>query len=534
MIIDKKKGLEVSPSLAYKIETEVSSINYFALTAFVFGAASKWIANFGVVPLFLISAFLLAPAFFAFLNLLFVVTHVLETIENPLYNFDRVRINSNYFFYNLNLKPYFLPISSQCVKAFFSFLVLIPLLNTQAEDLILSKGQSKTLKIPQMERFNVGNKEVLTYKFDEKNKTLLIRGAKIGTSEVLIWEKGRETPKEYQVFIISKIQESKYMNLAQLVTNMGLSSQVNIPHLRVSGEISGFRQYIQFKKIQNSNPDIILDETTLAVPLKKDILADIYQMFFNDYKDSVKCRIIASDVTCFTAANDAPSETLKKHLIEKYKVNFVEQNGQRLKNNYSFKLKLIQLEQMDGEEIRLGLEQLSASLGELLSNPLRKIVEKNSVLLNQKKVQINTLAEPEALIRPLTPAEFQIGADVPFTTSNRDGSMTQTQWQFAGLKIKVLLENMDEKIKISYETELTKPSTEANGPISGNKEKSSVVIDLNTPIKIFQITLKTEANSTDQMPFLNRIPLLGELFKSKSSQNNYKTITGIIEVKKHE
>jgi len=70
--------------------------------------------------------------------------------------------------------------------------------------------------------------------------------------------------------------------------------------------------------------------------------------------------------------------------------------------------------------------------------------------------------------------------------------------------------------------------------IGGNKEKSSVVIDLKKPVKIFQLSLKTEGKSTDKLPFLNAIPLLGELFKSKSNQSNYKTITGIIEVEEHE
>lgn len=531
MDFGQKKSREQSPGFRFLI-------NYFFAAALGAASAVKWIANFGVVPLFLFSAFLLAPAFFAFLNLLFVVTHVLETIGKPLYNCDHERSYSNNFLLlNLNLKPYFLPISSQCVKAFFSFLVFIPMTiasNAMAEDYILSKGQSMTLKMPLMEKFNIGNKEVLSYKLNEKDKSMLIRGAKLGTSEILVWEKGAISPKEYQIFVISKAQEVKFLNLAQLVSDLGMETKVQIPHLKVSGEISGLKQYLQYKKIQAQNPEIFLDETTMSMPLKKDILADIYQMFFNDYKDSIRCRVIASDVTCFVQANDAPSEALKKHLIDKYKVNFIEQNGQRLKNNYSFKLKLIQLEQMDGEELRLGLDQLSASLGELLSVPIRKIVEKNAVLLAQKKVKINTLAEPEALVRPLTPAEFQIGADVPFTTSNKEGTISQTQWQFAGLKIKVTLENMDEKIKITYETELTKPAMEANGPISGNKEKSSVVIDLNQPTKIFQISLKTEANGVDQMPFLSSIPLLGELFKSKSSQNNYKTITGIIEVKNHE
>lgn len=191
------------------------------------------------------------------------------------------------------------------------------------------------------------------------------------------------------------------------------------------------------------------------------------------------------------------------------------------------------MEQMDGEELRLGLEQLSATLGDLIKVPLNIIVEKNNVLLAQKKVQMSTLAEPLGLIRPGSPAEFKIGAEVPYSTASKDG-VSMTQWQFAGLSVKVLMENMGDKIMITYETELTKPSAESNGAISGNKEKSSIVIDLDSPTKMFQISLKTDAKSTDQLPFLNRIPLLGELFKSKSTQSNYKMITGIIEVKTHE
>ena len=93
---------------------------------------------------------------------------------------------------------------------------------------------------------------------------------------------------------------------------------------------------------------------------------------------------------------------------------------------------------------------------------------------------------------------------------------------------------MGEKIKIAYETELTRPSGEASNSISGNKEKSSVVLNLDEATQLFQVTLKTDAKAIDKMPFLHYIPVLGELFKSRSSQNNYKMITGILEIKNHE
>ena len=166
---------------------------------------------------------------------------------------------------------------------------------------------------------------------------------------------------------------------------------------------------------------------------------------------------------------------------------------------------------------------------------LEKIISENRVLLAQKKVKISTLAEPHTLVRPLQVAEMQIGADIPFKNINTN-NVQSTDWKFAGLKIKIILENYGEKIKITYETELTQPAGDANGvaSIGGNKEKSSVIINLKTAVKIFQMSLKTEGKATDQMPFLNAIPIIGELFKSKSNQNNFKTISGIIEVSEND
>ncbi len=521
-------------------------LDYFAAAAI----ASTWISNFGVVPLFLLAAFLFAPAFFFFLNLLLFVTHVLETIRPLLFSYnDELHINGRR--YNCNkfnsvqysdFKPSFLPIFHPCVKeivVFSAFIVLLGASTTPIfaeSDHIIAKGESLTLTLPTMKKFNIGNKEVLSYRFDEAKKTLIMRGARLGHTEVLIWKSKMDAPEKHQVFVITKIQEAKYLHLAELLASLGLETKLHLPHLQVSGELKSLTQYLQFKKIQHLHSELLLDATELEHSLKNKIIGDIYKAFFNDYRESISCQISQSDIVCTYPLNEAPTDSLKKFLSEKYRVQFFEQNNQRLKKNYSFKLRLIQLEQLDGEELRLGLDQLSASLGDLLKLPLQSVVEKNAVLLTMKKVKMNTLAEPQGLLRPMHPAEFQIGSDVPFVIANTNGTTAQTQWQFAGLKVKITIENLGEMIKINYETELTKPSAGSSQQvsISGNKEKSSIVINLNNPTKIFQVTLKTDAENIDQMPFLNRIPLLGELFKSKSSQNNYKMITGIIEVAEHE
>lgn len=495
-----------------------------------------WIANLGVVPLFLLAAFLLAPAFFFFLSLLFVVTHVLETIRQLL---SRYRYHVS--LYN-HLKPSFLPIKSPCVKGILtipciSFFLILPFsinAETLSHDIILARGQSTEISLPKMEKFNLGNRQVITYRLNEKNKKLLVRGTQLGHCEVLVWNQDK-TLETYQVFVISKIQQAKFLHLAEIASHLGLNSKILIPNIRISGQIKNYSQYLDYKKILDQNREAILDETHLGSELKNKIFASVYTAFFGDYKESISCSAEFSEISCFYPENEAPSEFLKKFLIEKYKINLVQKNNQQFKKNYSLKIKLVQLEQLDGEEIRLGLEQVSGSLGDFLTVPLDLIVKKNQVLLTQKKVKLSTLAEPQSLIRPGSLAEMQIGADIPFKSVNSNNSQG-IDWKFAGLKIKILLENYGEKIKINYETELTQPTNDANGvaSIGGNKEKSSVIIPLKTAVKIFQLSLKTEGKALDQMPFLNSIPLLGELFKSRSNQSNYKTITGIIEVSEND
>ncbi len=203
-------------------------------------------------------------------------------------------------------------------------------------------------------------------------------------------------------------------------------------------------------------------------------------------------------------------------------------------SNYWFKLKVIQIEQLDGEEIKLGLDALSTSIHDLIKLPMMTIVEKNAVLINQKKISISTLAEPSGIIRSGESSLFQIGAEIPYQSKDNAQSSVTTQWQFAGLKIKLHLENIGKKLKLKYETELTKPNQESSGSIGGSKTQSSVIIDLENPVVLFEMLIKTTSDEVSQFPILSQIPILGEIFKSKSKQNNYKKISALIEVTEQE
>ncbi len=495
---------------------------------------AAWIANLGVVPLFLLAAFLLAPAFFFFLNLLFVVTHVLETIRQLLSTYrNQIRLNFNF-------KSSFLPTKHSCVKEILGTFCLFLLFNraikaeTVSRNVILAKGQSIELNMYNIEKFNISNKQVISYKFNEKNKILNIRGQQIGHCEVLVWLKDQKS-ENFQIYVITKIQESKYLHLADIANHLGLESQLLFPHLRIWGKLKSLDQYLEYKKLLHSNNEQVVDEVEIDTDLKSKIVGHVYASFFEDFKDSIKCSSQFSDIICEFPENDAPSDSLKKNLTDKYKIQWVQQSQQRNKKNYFLKIKLIQIEQLNGEDLRLGLEQVSGNLSDFFNMPIENIIKQNQVLLLNKNVKLSTLAEPHSLVRPMVPAIMQIGADIAFKSQNVQNIQT-TEWKFAGLKIQITIENFGDVLKINYETELTQPNNGTDGvsSIGGNKEKSSVVIPLDQAVKLFQISLRTNGDANERLPYLSALPLLGEIFKSKSRQSNYKTITGIIEVSENE
>ena len=137
------------------------------------------------------------------------------------------------------------------------------------------------------------------------------------------------------------------------------------------------------------------------------------------------------------------------------------------------------------------------------------------------------LAEPETIIRPNFPAIIEVGAEIPFKTirsrqSGQNKQIITTVWKFTGLKLKITLKHVGDLLKIEYQTGFSRPDD--SGKISGSKEKSSAMITLGIPLQIFQIGLKTSGISNSYLPGLGMIPILGEIFKSKSKQNNYKIL----------
>lgn len=474
-----------------------------------------WISNLGVVPLFLLAAFLLAPiAFFLFLRRVSVIA-VLEAINISQWI-------TNYF---LNLKLLNLARSILFVKA----LLILPaasLAQNQQTDIILAKGEQKELSFSHLKKLSVGNGEVISHKLI-KNK-LLIKGKRIGFSDLIVWD---HTPLKYNIYVLSKQKYLKTIQLADALRNLSLQIDIKGPMITAEGEISDFGDYLYLHKIKRQFKDQVFFKVRLESSLRNFIVAQVYKTLYRSGFSKVNCQVEWLDITC--SFEGGHNQKVLEKLKSSYAVHLMEQDSSLAQKNYRLKMKIIQVESLDGREIRLGLDKLSASVSDLFDFGIRKLIDDNHLLLSESRVDLSTLAEPEMIINLNHPQLIEIGSQIPYQniSTQHANVIAPIDWRFAGLKIITNVSANYGKLMVRYSSEFSRPS---GSGISGSKEESSVILTPGESIQIFQIGYKTTSLAKDSIPYLSQVPILKHLFTSKSNSETYKNIYGFIQLEEME
>ncbi len=499
-------------ALAFGAAFALATLGAAAVLAFGVGAPPSWIENLGVVPLFLSAAFLLAPIALCLALRRFSVTAVLEAINISHRRDLRV------------LKSLNLTISLIFVKAFL-FLPCAAIAQVSPSDMVLAKGEQKELSFSNLKHFSVGNPDVISYKFLKGSGKILIKGKKVGFTDLIVWSsKGKET---LSLYVLSKQKFLKTFQLAEALKNLNLTIDIKGPIMTAGGVVTDFADYLYLQKIKGQFQDQVFFKISLDPTLRNHMIGQIYKKLYGNGFSSVTCQADWLDILCFYEGNDNPN--LLKQLAGFYRVSFVQQDSRLKHRNYRLKLKLIQLEKMDGREIHLGLDKLQAKVSDLFEFGIRKLIDDNSVYLGQTHMDLSSLAEPEMIVNLSTPQKIEIGSEIPYQNISTQGTniIAPINWRFAGLKIKTKLTESYGKLLLEYETEFSRPVDQS---ISGSKEKSSALLEIGVPLKIFQIGFQTTTKSRQSIPLLGDIPILKHLFESKSDQKTYKHLYGYVVV----
>ncbi len=485
----------------------------------------SWIANLGVVPLFLFIFFLLAPVALPFLFLRVSVACVFDTIKELL------QTMTNYFSKKLILTS--IQLSLKVVK---NILYLFPMLyvttNLASEydtqhplDIHLGIKGHTELKVLELKNYSISDKQVISAKYRPHKNILTIYGTKSGSSELIIWDKSGKK-EVYFVYVTSKDGNKALIQLSNTLNQLSIKNELRGEIIAINDEIGSLNKYKILHSLIKKNPDAFMLNGKLSQKLRNQIIGEVYYLSFSEHIDSIKCLEESLQILCSYSASMPLSEKTIKHLEQLYFINFSPVQDDARNKNFILKLKLIQIEKLNGEVINLGLDNLSGNLGELFTIGIKGIIGRNTLELSKEQIDLSALAEPEMSIvfgRPLT---IEIGSEIPYRAKTKSGESAQVEWKFAGLKINIDIKALDDKIDATFYTEFTRP--EVNGSISGSKEKSTIILGANTAVKAFEIGFKTTGHLKSNLPYLHNIPILGRLFESNSNQENYKKIVGII------
>ena len=477
---------------------------------------SSWIGNLGVVPLFLFWAFLLFPSF-AFLFFLFdSVTAVFETISKSLTKLDDLFNN-----------PKCLLSLQRTVKRMISIWVLAPSIIFGGDNILISKGEIKELKISSIKKLTIGNPEIVSQTQDPKKESLLLRGKMMGYTELKIWTHSDEK-FSFHIYVLSK---SKLLSLTQsleTLKGMDLKTKLQGTIITVEGTLKEEKDRQILLLLLKKNPDINVQKVQLSEDLKISIYKKIFSYFSKSNLGQMECQNENIDLICMMPKLNKENLELDKYVSNKYGVKFIIRDKIDF-SNYLLKLKIIQIEKQNGEAIGLNLDYGPSILLDLFKTGLKQYLILNNVNFEAHDLEISTLAEPEIITLIGKRATVEIGSEIPF--QSKDQEKKTINWKFAGIKTDLELQRMGDLLQLNYKTQMTKPSDEDS--ISGNKESGSAIIELEKPIQLFQIGFKTEGRNSSGFPLFQHIPVLRELFGSTSNHSTYKRITGFLLIEEY-
>ncbi len=518
-----------------------------------FSDFSGWIENLGVVPLLLLRAFLLLPILVFLAFLLFLVTLVLETIFQLL--------NVSFFYRILEQKvstlmpkmalwvtryPCHKIINLQKLRhspALVKGLVVASCLffttgrilnasttnfqvlkqNSIPTEITLVRGEIRKIKVPRLEKYARGNGEVLSIKTQGK-EDLLLKAKSIGHTDLVLWQKGNNSPVTTQVFVVRKDHQLGLKKLAHNLGGLHLKKEIIGDELHLKGVLNDKKSYHHFLNIYYKNAkEIKTHQLRLSPKLRRQIYSDFLEDIAKENLFKIPCSMEALFIHCRV------SKKLSKDLISlqrNYLIHWQDESFTLAARQYQVTLTLQQFENAKGKAFNFGLSKVEGQLGSVLfHNPL-SLIEENSIVLKEDNYRSQTLAHPILKGRLKSPMKIRIGQEIPFLQNVTNGVATQV-WKFAGLGVDITLLPHSHRLLVRYQTNLSRPDGQG---ISQNLQNSELLIELNKNTVLFDIGFRVKEKHRQQIPLLGDIPLFGSLFSGRGRQNTYKKVLCLIKV----
>ncbi len=383
-----------------------------------------------------------------------------------------------------------------------------------AESLVLKIGEDHKLPIPSNHQVWVQNRKILSVL--TRGGFLILSGNTEGATALQVGD------KNYQVQVIQPLKKTLLLNFEkELHQILGLRLKIKKYQVTVFGKIYRWEDWQQLARIS--------EETGVSFAMSAEISSSIQAKARSYWQQEYSLAGLSSVPIHFTHPLQArlsvsPQQFTKyEEILGPYGVQ-LEKDSQALDIEPVVKVQITVAEVRRDFAVKYGIQWPSSYSATLLQNGQKEF---ENMMFNAQAFEQQglgrILASPNLLCRSGKEAEFLAGGEFPIKLIN-----FKTQdviWKKYGVLLKIKPKaDSSGRMSIAIETEVSTidNSRTVEGIPGLLTNRISSHFDLTKPqtIVLSGLIKNEEGNSTEGLPLLSRIPILGALFSSRDFKEN--------------
>jgi pilus assembly protein CpaC len=422
-----------------------------------------------------------------------------------------------------------------CLPLTLALLIFAWVSSADAEKIMLSLGQQKTISAPKATRVAVGDPRVADVKAIEKSGQVLITAVAQGVTDIIIWNRDGEE-RTIQVQVIRRDPQVVLGEVQDLLREVeGIRSRTLGSRVIIEGQVLRKQDLARIATVSQLYPEVtnfaklspaVMSTTVNAIndEFDKAGLTDVRAVRIGNQihlegdvpnePAKLKAETIASAFTAEARSFVNVGVSMEKMVM--VNVDFIEIDKAAI-TEAGFKW---------GDSLSVGTEASGEGLFGAVSQALAGgyiLAASYGVTINMLKQnsRARILARPNLVCRSGEEAEFLAGGEVaiPIVTANT----TTIQYKEFGLILKIapIVDRYDRiATKITVENSQVSDFVDGNPNFQTSRVNTAINLNSGETLVLSGLVSSTNAKAVDKLPVLGDVPILGELFKSRRFQKD--------------
>ncbi|MBV2168865.1 MAG: pilus assembly protein [Bdellovibrio sp.] len=401
------------------------------------------------------------------------------------------------------------------MKTLIALLLTIPFIAfAETKNLTLSLGEEKTLSLPGTSSVWIQDKDIL--KAEGAGSRLIIKGLKEGRTLLKMGS------TNFQIQVLHPAKTGSFEELQKYLKGVvGLSTSVAEGDLQINGQLYRLQDWIKLADFARSKSFSYQMQARLSSSLQEEA-----QRYFQDLFDQSR---VPPQTVIFTPLPEirvsAPELALKRYqkILSPFGVSVIRDENS-LDVAPTVKVQITVAEIKRDLSLKYGLRWPSSYSAKILRTG-EKTLDDLPFNLTALEAQGygKILASPNIICRSGKEAEFLAGGEFPIKILNFKAQ--DVVWKRYGILLRVKPKaDAAGRISLSVETEVTTldDSRKVDDIPGILTNRVSSHFDLTRPqtIALSGLLKSEDGKSSEGVPFLSRLPVLGALFASKDFREN--------------